>query len=338
MTAQPYTGTPTPVSFSPTTGLFSPGASDSKDALVPTYSNTTTTGFYAVPAFGSEYVDWGVKVGGGSGWSDSMMWGYATTILDPGAGGPGASFWVTAMFGTTGFGNPGIKAFAQPVIGAPGSADGTTPTGFLLSFDNCASMVFLPDGPIGYSFTNCDGASGPLLAAVGCCGTSTVDSMDQWVAPATLGGTFLGTFSFTTAGIASLIFEMTEDDGSTPATAAVSRNSVLSPNPSVFSETSIAKYNANWNTSIVMGPTDFATVMAVSVGGAFDIPVPGLGAVLINITPPNPIIIDVAAGSHTFPIPADCSLSGIKWSAQGVTVDIGGGLTLTNALDFSTGA
>ncbi len=315
------------------------------DALVPAcYDNGISlyTGMYAPVPVGEEHVDWGTKACGLTGYVCRLMFGYATTAMDPIAGGPGASLTVSIYSGYTGSCSGG-GATPAPVAtysftGLPGNVDGVTVAAFNVTVDVASKGFQLVDGPIAWSYGGSDGVSGPLLmSTAGTCGgpgdpaTGTEDCYDVHT-----GGTCSGTFSFGTPGVSSFYLQIGEDDGSTGGGSQAQRFG-LGCNTGVLDlGTEPPRIGSMWDPSISADAVLLPTVdfFAISTGPGGD------GCILlIDTAGVNPLV--TGGGPLGFgapfgiPVPPNCALIGATASIQGG--QIGEGFGFTNAIDFTIG-
>lgn len=126
------------------------------------------------------------------------------------------------------------------------------------------------------------------------------------------------------------------------ASAEVVRNGAA-PNPVAFNVgvTSGPVTGQTWDPIIdhtTFMPASALDVMGVTVG-TLDLPLPPWGSLLIDITT-NPTFYFFATPGSAFavPIPADCALHGFGMSSQGASIDAGGAVGLTNAIDITFGS
>ncbi len=316
-----------------------PGA----DTLVPScYDNSAFSGFFTtIGVVGDEFVDWGLKSCSLSGNVCEFVFGYGTTALDPGAGGPGASVDIAFYPGYAGLcGALPAPAAVYSFSGLPGSPDGVTAAAFTITVDISSSGFAALDGALGWSYIATDSVSGPLLISTsGLCGgpgdplTGTEDCFDLYS-----GGACVGTFAFGTPGIASFWMEIGEDDGSFgPGTSTLRVGACCTgaswcpagPPPGV----------SGW----LNGVYQTASPVAAAFVGISTLPdatgcIPGLGQVLINTTPPNPITAPVTKGSNSIPVPPNCALIGASLTSQVLGVTPSGFELTDTAIDFTIGS
>jgi hypothetical protein len=325
-------------------GALHPGAAWNPAGDVPgtTFANVTTSGLFAMPPAGEEWLDWGAKSGGLTGVACTLEIGYGTSALDPSLGGPGAALEVAVYAGTVGgCGASDVSAQARRLTftGLPGSLDGS-PAAYTIAVELVQETFALADGPIGWSYVGIDGKSGPLLITVGADPTSTIDGYDLYAPAPAAPGSCAGSFAFAAPGVASFYLRLEEDDGSEPGSQTPRAGSgvnlgVLSPAPVP------PKIGQTWSPSITASAVgapvlDFLAISSVPFPGVV---VPGLGELLIGVAAPNPLaVVSTPVGSpFQVPFPLNCAYIGLSITSQGGQVDAGGMLGLTDALDFTFG-
>jgi hypothetical protein len=155
-----------------------------------------------------------------------------------------------------------------------------------------------------------------------------IQSVDQieiwWIDPS-----FFGIFQNWNIGLDNIIL-------TSSGTAAV-RNG-LGGNPLSFVSTSFPDLGTTWTSTVDVAtpghPISFLGVSATGpTSGAF------LGGAVTGellVLPPL-MLLDVAAGSHGLPIPADAGLVGLCVSTQAGTISSTGTIHLANALDLQIG-
>ncbi len=315
------------------------------DTLVSScYDNGLTffSGLYATQAAGDEDFDWGIKSCNLTGKACEFVFGYGTTALDPGAGGPGASLTVSFYSNYTGScsaGSPTPTPTATYVFTSlPGSPDGVSAVAFTGTVNISSAGFILDDGAIGWSYSSSDGVSGPMLmTTTGPCGgpgdplTGTEDCFDKHT-----GGTCTGTFIFLTPGIASFYMEIGEDDGSFGQGSQVQRFGTGCNVGVLDLGTLPPRIGSSWNPSISTNAvaSPIADFYGISTGPGGD------GCVILILdTPPNPFATDgggVGFGSpFSISVPPNCSLIGASASIQAGQVGVGFGFT--NAIDVVIG-
>ena len=311
--------------------LLEPGAQGADVPVPAAYDNSSC----ALPTFGfqgpgEEWMDVGVKATGLSGVISAFSFGYSTTA-------PTTSLGVNIYTGSATACVPGTLVGSFVLLGLPGSPDGTA-TAFAGTADISASAICVPDGPIGWGYVETGGAgvTGPLFAAVGGCPSGTTDSFTLYTTPASP-GTCFGTIPGGTLGppgTHSFYFDLTEDDGSTPATATF-RNTT---NPAAYTVTSPPNVCGTLDATIVLDPGGLP-ISLIALG----VPDPGspnpFGAGdLLVAQAPFPVL-DVAAGTHSIPVPPDVSLIGAGLASQGFRWGPGAGIVADalNAYDLVIG-
>ncbi len=343
--AIPYSGEITHLKMDYATGEITTLDPAGETLVSSCYANNAFSGFFTqIGVVNDEFVDWGIKSCGLSGVACEIIFGYGTTALDPGLGGPGASMNIAFYPGYTGL----CGALPPPAIvygftGLPGSPDGVSAAAFTITVDLTTAGFFAADGPLGWSYIAQDTVSGPLLiTTTGTCGgpgdpaTGTQDCFDIY---SPMGGACLGTFVFGTAGIASFWMEIGEDDGSFGPGSQAQRFGTGGCNVGVLSTGSPPNVASTWDPSITTAAVGAATIDFIAISS---LPVPGgvcSGGleILIDLSAP---LVTFAGGTgfgqpFAIPIPPNCRLIGANLSAQAGQVGFGFGLT--NAIDITVG-
>ncbi len=108
-------------------------------------------------------------------------------------------------------------------------------------------------------------------------------------------------------------------------------------NPLGFVETSPPILGGTWTTTVdIATPGHLASIVAISTGGpAPGIALGGLFSGELLILPPL-LPPDTGIGSHSIPIPNDCSLIGVTLNTQGATFTPGT-IAFNNAIDIQPG-
>ncbi len=119
--------------------------------------------------------------------------------------------------------------------------------------------------------------------------------------------------------------------------SSTSRNG-LGGNPAGFVELTPPVLGASWDTTVdIVTPGALGSIVSISTGGPTSgIMLSGTIAGELLCLPPV-VALDVSTGSHSIPIPADCTLIGRTLCAQGSTFVIGQ-VTLNNAIDITLGS
>ncbi len=311
------------------------------DALVPScFDNSALSGtFTTIGTIGDEFIDWGHKSCGLTGLVCEFSFGYSTTALDPGMGGPGASIDVSFYPDYRGLCSAlGAPAATYSFSGLPGSPNGIATASFTMKVDISTAGFALADGPFGWGYTATDAVSGPLLVTTtGTCAgapdpvTGTEDCFDRYS-----GGLCQGTMSFVTPGTASFYMQIGEDDGAFGIGSQAQRFGT-GCNVGVLSLGSrTPTIGIPWDPSITK---DALAAPVVDFFGISSGPGGDGCVVLIDDTFPNPFLTDgggVGFGSpFSIPILPDCSLIGFPASIQ--AGQLGAGVGFTNAIDFTIG-
>ena len=125
--------------------------------------------FWAITSAGQELVDWGIKGCSGTNALAQVQFGYVTESLDPSFAGPGATMDLALYSGTAGtVPSLGTEVVRIPLSGLPGT-DGTGPFFWIIDLTYLAPAEVapvLPNGKIGWGYTNVDGVTWPLLVPV----------------------------------------------------------------------------------------------------------------------------------------------------------------------------
>jgi len=311
-----------------------PGGAAGARAAVDCFTNDASPGNSSHPVAHQELVDWGVKSCGASGLVESFTFAYRTD--HDGVSTP-VECSVAFYLGTTGFGNLGTEVRRFSFSGLPGGFN----TVHFVTVDVHAAPLVLPDGPIGWSFTNDDvgsggafGGSGTILAYAPDFTLQTVDALMVYDDPPAPTGTYTGTFNFGPGThVGSIWMTLDEDDGTTPATTALRFGSGV--NPSVFFPLTPPRLGTSWNAIIDTAsfPGTAATAIAMSTAPTPPLPSP-LGEVLVD--PSRLVLVDVSNAAHSVGLPLNLDLVGLTAYTQGV-IAAPSGVRLTNAVDITIG-
>lgn len=322
--------------------VITPGPAGVLKTPVTCYSNIAFVGSLGLPPINNEWVDWGDKSCGMTQFVEQFQIGYASRRADASIGGPGASLDIALYQGTSGggFAFLGTEIARFAFTGLPGRTGGVgTFSAYSLTITITSGPIPVCDGDIGWGYTDVDGDTGPLLVATTgvCFGapdplTGTEDCFDRYTAPASAGG-YLGTSAFTTVGRASFWMRIDEHDGSSTTSATVNGTNV---NPLIYTQAAPPVLAQPWNTMI--DTTAYPGAVATAIAFCDD-PFPptmiGAGELLVDISTPSLLFIDIALGAHTNAAPKDLSLVGNSIHTQGAVYD--GMLHLANGIDFTLG-
>lgn len=313
-------------------------------ALVTCYSNSNFSGSFATVPLNNEWVDWGDKACGTTLFVEGFQIGYGTRANDPSIGGPGASVTISLYQGTSGGGSAflGTNIATFALTGLPGTTTPGSAAAFSLNVTITSGAIPVGDGDIGWGYVGVDNVTGPLLVLTsGVCFTTpdpvtgTEDCFDRFTAPASV-GPYLGTSTFTTAGRASFWLTLSEHDGSSTTSMVVNGTGV---NPLLYTEVAPPILSQPWATTI--DTTSFPGAVATAIAFCDDPFGPvmiGAGELLVDVSSPSLLFIDVALGSHVNMAPMDLSLIGNPIHTQGSIFDpSSGGLVLVNGIDFTLG-
>jgi hypothetical protein len=294
---------------------------------VDCFTNDASPGNSSHPDHVQELVDWGVKSCGASGLVSSFTFGYRTDCALTRCS-------VAFYAGTTGFASLGTQVRRFAFQGLPGGFNAV----HFITVDVRSDPLVLPDGPIGWSFTNDDGpfCAGSILAYAPDFQLGTEDALDVYDLPPAPSGIYTGTFNFGPGThVGSLWMTIDEDDGTQPAATAMRFGSGI--NPSVFFPLSAPRIGTAWRTTIDVSSTPAAVATVMALSRAPSVPfVSGFGEVLIDLGPAL-ILQDLAViGLHGVNLPLDLTLVGTTFYAQGA-VFAPGALQLTNGIDITLG-
>lgn len=298
------------------------------------FDNDNTFGFTSLSNNpGEEFVDWGIKTCGGTNVVESFQIGYLSFNLDPGQGGPGASFSAALYSGTTGFGVLGQEMRRLSMSGLP-TLNGAL---IILTVDLRSDPVCLPDGPIGWGFRNDDGDTAVLLGIAPNYALGIIDALDVYSGPATAGG-YTGTYNFGKGNpYGTLYFRIAENDGAVLAGSTVVNGT--GTNPLAFQEVSPAVIGQTWVTSVDLStiPVVAATVVIISAAAIPPAATP-FGELLIDLGVPSQT--SIALGRHFISVPKNLQLAGVTVHTQAALVRqlvLPVGFQLTNGLDVTLG-
>ncbi len=317
-------------------------------ASVNCFLNTVTTGYFATPPLGAEWVDWASKATGKT-ITTSVIFGYATLEADPSAGGPGACLELAFYSGTTGFCTLGTETDRLSFVGLPG-ATASVPPGYGVGYFVTAFLgqngICVPDGRIGWGYCSLDsdgsgGAlTGPILTDFGT-NTGWNDAFDWWSACPANTGTCVGAFFFggcstgavppppTGVPCASFMLGLTEWVPLTVA-ACTSANPGVPANPAILAVTSPPVIGGAF-VAVIGAPFGAA---AITPGPFGPFPLSGLlnGFLLCNI---STLFggIQLMTPSLVIPLPKDVTLEGFTVCVQAARFNFPGNWSLTNRQD-----
>lgn len=288
------------------------------------------------PVTHQELVDWGVKSCGMRGRVTSFTFMYRTSL-------PSVDLSIAFYLGTTGFGNLGTQIRRFSFQGLPaGFPDGTVPgvpLGVLtlntMTVDLSANPMCLPDGPIGWGFTNDDLDSGTFLnfAPNGLLGT--IDALDVYDDPPARSGVYTGTFNFASQGaaVASVTIQLEEEDGAGLAGVQLLQGS--GANPIAFTPIGLPLLGSTWFASVDLSAAPGTTQSTVVVSIAPIVPLATVaGQLLVDFF--DPLLVETAGNVQRIDIPNDAALIDLTVYAQAL-LSLGGPLTLTNGLALTIG-
>lgn len=317
---------------------------------------------YVVANPGEELLAFGQKSCPGASRLRNFTIAYRSEANDMSIGGPGAVFALALFSGTTGFGSTGTEVFRRTFAGLPSNGAPASPT---VQYDHLgvpfltgpAPLVFLTidfgteplplnDGPIGWSFLQLDGDTGPALVRAPRPLLGTLDALDLYSPGPSSAATYVGTFNYGgCAGVnvvppcANLYIQLDEIAAGELASTTVLNGSGV--NPELFTEILPARLGHLWAARVaVVAPPwpnlDF-TVLYFSAGQIAPRATP-FGEVLVD--PAQQFRVpSVAEGSYTYAIPADMTLIGTVIYLQAAVLPMAGTPRpfLTNALRVRVG-
>lgn len=287
------------------------------------------------PATHQELVDWGVKGCGMRGRVTSFTFMYRTTL-------PSVDLSIAFYMGTTGFGNLGTQIRRFSFQGLPaGEEDGSVPgsnTLNTMTVDLSANPMCLPDGPIGWGFTNDDLVSGTFLHYVPTPSLGTIDALDVYDDPPARTGVYTGTYNFASqhVQVASITLQLEEEDGAGLAGVRLLNGSGV--NPIAFTPIDLPFLGRPWFANVDFSAAPGATQSTMVVSLAPTIPTATIaGQLLVDVF--NPLLVVTGAVGESFQrmdIPNDPSLLDLDVYVQALLFQ-GGPLTLTNGLVLTLG-
>jgi hypothetical protein len=303
-------------------------------------ATTDDDGFFDVLLYpaGQELFNWGVKSCGGSSFVDEVTIGFSSMAQPVSVGGPGGRLTLRIYAGSTGHGSPGSLVKSIQLSGLfsnPGPV--VTPT--MLTIELGSESFFLADGPIGWSYENPDGSTGPILVdfdpALG-----MENAYDVYSPGPATEASYVGTFTLGPGGASNdpnenaFWFQLAQDD--------VLANAIVVPagaNPDILRTPAGPIVGRTW--------LAFVDVSAVRSNGVTLVALatqalPGVttaaGTLIVD---PASFVTEVSVGvrdAHGFEIPLDPALLGMPLHAQGGYLEPGGALRLTNGLDLTIGS
>lgn len=289
---------------------------------------------YVVANPGEELLAFGQKNCPGASRLRKFTIAYRSEADDTSIGGPGATFALAIFSGTGGFGVSGTPVYRRVFTGLPSNGAPASPT---VQYDHLgtpfltgqnAPLVFftvdfgidplpLADGPIGWSFQQLDGDSGPALVRAPRLLYGTQDALDIYSPGPPSAASYVGTFNYggcsgasVVPPCANLFIQLDEiTNGEAARTTVVNGSGV---NPEILEELLPASIGHLWAARVdVVHPPypnpDF-TLLYFSAGEITPVPTP-FGEVLIDpglqLRPPS-----LAEGSYSYAIPPDTALIG----------------------------
>ena len=329
-----------------------PRVEERSGTVVVDFDNLDVAGYFGVDTGGGsfEWIDAGTKgfAGNASDLMSKIVFSYCTFVQDQASGGPGGSTLLGFYEGyQTGGPAPTtsvalVNLSGLPGRNVPGLAYGTASPACYFVEVNFADSIAFADGPIGYSWrfmdfdlTGVRSGTGPVLACVQSCSGAGPDGqgMDAFIERYSSTGTYLSTYTTPSIGISMSIAEVADVE----ATATTWNSQGI--NTDALSATAIA-IGESWQVDIALahghgasGPTN-VKVRSSCINGPNLLsptghPVEILTTGLLALTLADPHN-GTATSYAPFPVPADISLVGLPWAAQGTVVG-GGRVDLTTA-------
>jgi hypothetical protein len=285
------------------------------------------------PVTHQELVDWGVKQCGLRGRVTSFTFAYKTAR-------PSVDLSIALYVGTTGFGNLGTQVRRFSFQGLPAGEDffGSGLTLNTLTVDVSSNPICLPDGPIGWGFTNDDLESGIILSEAPNAVLGTLDALDVYDAPPAKTGVYTGTYNFASQGIemASLSMDFEEEDGAGLSGVRLLRGSGV--NPLALVPLGLPTFRTHWFADVDLTRAPGATMSTLVLAELPALaPLPTVaGEILIDLFNP-PVLVSVGTTSHRIVIPQfTAALLDRTFYAQSL-LSGGGALELTNGLALTIG-
>jgi len=292
---------------------------------------------------GTELLDWGFKSSACTGKVSTLAFAYRTGALDPSVGGPGASFGVSVRRGTTGFNNNGTEIYRQVFTGMPGSLT-TFPYSpvVVVKIDFSPTPLTLPNGPIGWSYLQLDGQTGPVLVEAPDLVLGTQDALDVFKPGPIAPNSYTGTFNFASqpckpaecCPYGSLWFQVGTIENQ-EATSTVQPGSGI--NPLVFNEVLPAVMGQNWVGQVDLTNFPFAqATYLLSSRATQPTALTPFGELWVDTSQPV-IAPQIGLGLHIVAVPVSLELVGTLIHTQAVIEMPGQTFQLTNGLDVTMG-
>ena len=323
------TGEITPIALPPKgTLLIEPQSKSSGTAnLDACFENIDDFPFFtSTPVTHQELVDWGTKSCG----SGCLVTSFTFRYRSP---NPTASLSIAFYLGTTGFGNLGTEIQRFSFQGLPSGDPFLNVFANTMTVDISSTPMCLPDGPIGWSYTNDDLDTGIFLTE-GPWDSNIIDALDVYDNPPATNGDYSGTFNFASmmVEVGSLQIQLEEEDN--PTLAGIRLREGNGANPIALIPRNVPAIGLPWfavpNFDLVPG-SDTSTFLLSAA------PLPPIstvaGEILIDLFSP-PLLVETTDSFHRVDIPT--SLTGQTFYGQAVLFG-GGTLQLTNGLELVIG-
>ncbi len=284
---------------------------------------------------GDELFDWGVKFCVGSNFVDRLTVGYSSAA----AVGNNGSLTLRVYAGATGFGNFGTQVAEVTLDNIPSSGNVLSVSPVILEVELGSQSFFLPEGQIGWSYTNPDGLTAPLLVDVRI-ETGTQNFFDVYSPGPAPTGSFAGTFVLPPGGASgdplenSFYIVVNEND-----VVAQTAPLAAGANPAILSTPDVPILGSPWRavldiSSFPSASTSFLAVSAAQLPGGAGSP---FGTLVIDpLALVTKVQVRPAGTDHVLNFPTDSALVGRQLYTQ-VLFDSNLGLLLTNGLELTLG-
>lgn len=288
---------------------------------------------------GDEVFDWGIKFCGGSNFVDQLTIGFAS-FAPVGFNG---SLTLRVYSRAFGFGVHGTPVAELPLTGLLSNGPFVPPHGLIpvyLTIELGSQSFYLPEGPIGWSYTNPDGMTGPLLVDVRI-DAGTQNFFDVYSPGPAVDDNFQGTFLLPPGGASNdplensfyiQINENTVFGQSAPIPTAGNPQNLFSVGRPIIGTPWEAVVDLS---SIVGATTSFLAITGQDIPGGTNSP---YGTLVIDpFTLVGPGQARPAGVNHVFDLPIDPSLVGKVLYAQAF-FDSAFGFLLSNGLELTVGS
>jgi hypothetical protein len=309
----------------------------------PCYDNSSIylSDTYVVSDPGTELLAWGTKRCTGGGRLRSVTLLYLSEAVDVVDGGPGGTLQFALFRGTRGFGTVGSEIFRRTITGLP-SGTIVTPTTYL-TLDFGLEPLPLPNGPIGWSFLQLDGDTGPVLVTAPDAFLGTIDGLDLYSPGPARPASYVGTFNYASINChcANMFVQLDEIAADEVAETTVVPDSGL--NPVILEEVFPPRVGQLWVTRVdvpqpgTIGPNPPFTVLATTAALRSVPALTPYGEVLVDLTTslvPN----QLDEGTYYRFLAPDLALVGYEFYTQAAVLPPAApSIFLTNALHHRIG-